>query len=421
MQYKHSIKVDYRAIIIDKIKKIAPNKNICRMLVAIGLSILLSVVSLYSAGVRVSYDVIFEGEKIAHIDNIDVYKAARNMSLSEIITEDSEQIMLAKVRLKPVLSFKTEKTTVETLSISILENTSAVSSAFAVTLNGADMVYVSDRASVEQLINQRLHSFDIEGFDCQSELLDKPEFRTVYLDNAMLSSSTEIESFVNSLDVITTATVVTTYETPYKTVYKETSSKYQGYYAVTTKGVNGVNKVTKTTTYLNGVATTEPTVTDVRVTEVVDKVITTGTGIRPTATFVPPKAKSDFLWPTNAPWRITSYWGDGRGHKGIDIGRSLSVDSIHGADILSTKSGRVTRVERKNTGYGYLIELDHGNGVKSRYAHCSKILYNVGDYVSQGTVIAKVGSTGNSTGPHIHFEIIINGAQVNPENYFVLR
>ena len=420
MQYKHSIKVDYRAIIRDRIRRIAPNKNICRMLAAIVLSVIVSVVSLYSAGVRVSYDVIFEGEKIAHIDSIDVYKAAKNMSLSEIITENSEQIRLAKVRLKPVLSFKTEKTTVEALSTSILENSSSVSSAFAVALNDTDKIYVNDKTSVEQLINQRLHSFDIEGLECQSQLADKLEFRTVYLDNSMLSTETEIENLVNNLNVITTATSVTTYETPYKTVYKETSSKYQGYSAVTTKGVNGVNKVTKTTKYLNGVVAEEPTVTDVRVTEVVDKVITTGTGSKPSASFTAPVALDSYLWPVNVPWRITSYWGDSRGHKGLDIARSYSIDSIHGADILASKSGTVTK-SRYNGGYGYMVEIDHGDGTKTRYAHCSKLIYKEGSYVTRGTVIAKVGNSGNSSGPHLHFEILVNGTQVNPENYFVLR
>lgn len=420
MKYKHSLEIDRRKIIAEKIKAFTPHKNIYKVLAALLLSVVVSVVSLYSAGVRISYDVIFSGKKIAHIESMEVYNSAKKISLEEMISENSEKVELAKVKLKPVLSFKTEKTTVQALSRSILENSDAVSSAVAVTLNDADRLYVSDKLAVEELVNQRLHHFDVEGLECQSELADKLEYRTVYLDNTMLSSETEIEDFVNDLDVITTATSVTTYETPYKTVYKETSSKYQGYSAVTTKGVNGVNKVTKTTKYLNGVATEKPTVTDVCVTEVVNKVITTGTAIKTTAAFVPPKAKSDFLWPTNVPWRITSYWGDSRGHKGIDIGRSLSVDSIHGADILASKSGTITK-SRYNGGYGYMVEIDHGDGTKTRYAHCSKLLYKEGAYVTKGTVIAKVGSSGNSSGPHIHFEILVNGTQVNPENYFVLR
>ena len=74
-------------------------------------------------------------------------------------------------------------------------------------------------------------------------------------------------------------------------------------------------------------------------------------------------------------------------------------------------------VKKQNYGYGYHIILDHGNGVQTVYAHCSKLLVNLGDYVEQGEIIAKVGSTINSTGPHCHFEIRINKKYMNPANY----
>ena len=72
-----------------------------------------------------------------------------------------------------------------------------------------------------------------------------------------------------------------------------------------------------------------------------------------------------------------------------------------------------------NTGYGYSVLIDHGNGIKTRYGHClaGSITVNVGDSVAQGQMIAQLGSTGNSTGPHLHFEIIYNGAYTNPLDY----
>ena len=69
------------------------------------------------------------------------------------------------------------------------------------------------------------------------------------------------------------------------------------------------------------------------------------------------------------------------------------------------------------SGYGYLIIIDHANGVQTYYGHCSKLYASVGDEVTAGDVIAAVGSTGNSTGPHLHFEIRVNGVAYNPQNY----
>ncbi len=69
--------------------------------------------------------------------------------------------------------------------------------------------------------------------------------------------------------------------------------------------------------------------------------------------------------------------------------------------------------------YGYLIEIDHGYGILTAYAHNSQLLLSVGDTVARGDVIAKSGSTGNSTGPHVHYEVRVNGVTQNPSNFFL--
>ena len=88
-----------------------------------------------------------------------------------------------------------------------------------------------------------------------------------------------------------------------------------------------------------------------------------------------------------------------------------------GTEICATKDGTVTEVVYGTTGYGYYVKLDHGEGVETLYAHCSELLVLVGDEVKKGDVIAKVGSTGKSTGPHCHFEVRINGESVDPSPY----
>lgn len=97
-------------------------------------------------------------------------------------------------------------------------------------------------------------------------------------------------------------------------------------------------------------------------------------------------------------------------HTGLDIAASK------GTQIKVVADGTVTSAEYSGS-YGYLVKVDHGNGVETWYAHTSKMYVTKGEKVKAGDVIALVGSTGNSTGPHLHFEIRINGEHVNPQNY----
>lgn len=113
--------------------------------------------------------------------------------------------------------------------------------------------------------------------------------------------------------------------------------------------------------------------------------------------------------------RITSRYGERSSlrrstHTGLDIACNT------GTDIKVVSNGTVTFSGKKGS-YGNLIIVDHGNGVETWYGHCSKLYAKVGDTVTAGDVVAAVGSTGNSTGPHLHFEIRINGEHVNPQEY----
>ena len=109
---------------------------------------------------------------------------------------------------------------------------------------------------------------------------------------------------------------------------------------------------------------------------------------------------------------ITSRFGQrwGRSHTGLDIGAST------GTKIKAAAAGTVTKSGYASA-YGYLIVISHGNGVETYYAHCSALYAKAGQKVSQGQVIAAVGSTGRSTGPHLHLEIRVNGVAQNPLNY----
>jgi len=104
--------------------------------------------------------------------------------------------------------------------------------------------------------------------------------------------------------------------------------------------------------------------------------------------------------------------GQSRMHKGVDFA------SKSGTPVLATADGIVVRAEKQN-GYGKMIEIDHGYGLTTRYGHNKSLRVKVGDIVKQGQVIGSMGSTGRSTGPHVHYEVLRNGKQVNPQKYIV--
>jgi murein DD-endopeptidase MepM/ murein hydrolase activator NlpD len=126
-----------------------------------------------------------------------------------------------------------------------------------------------------------------------------------------------------------------------------------------------------------------------------------------------------FTWPTPSCSNISSPFGS-RMHpiqKRVITHNGIDISAAYGAAIVSAAEGKVANAGW-NGSYGRYIVVDHGGGFKTLYAHCSTLLVSSGDVVSRGQTIAKVGSTGNSTGPHLHFEVLVNGAQVNPMGYF---
>ncbi len=119
-----------------------------------------------------------------------------------------------------------------------------------------------------------------------------------------------------------------------------------------------------------------------------------------------------WLWPANGVFTSAYGWRWGRMHKGIDIANNV------GTPILAAQSGQITFAGWSDGGYGYLVEITHPDGSRSLYAHQSRILVQVGEEVSQGQQIGQMGSTGRSTGPHLHFEIHAPGlGAVNPMQF----
>ena len=118
----------------------------------------------------------------------------------------------------------------------------------------------------------------------------------------------------------------------------------------------------------------------------------------------------DGWFSSNFGWRIDPFSGQKAFHEGIDFPANV------GTPIVAAASGKVIFAD-VHPQYGKMIEIDHGNGLVSRYAHASKLLVKEGDLVVRGQEIARVGATGRATGPHLHFEVRLNGAPQNPARF----
>lgn len=194
---------------------------------------------------------------------------------------------------------------------------------------------------------------------------------------------------------------------PYETQKVENSSIYKGTTKVSTQGRAGTRKVVADVTYVDDKEVGREIISSTVTAEPVTKVIQVGTKERP---------KTVATGKLSRPVRgaiITSNYGMRRGsmHKGVDFAASK------GTPIRAADGGTVTWAGWKRGGWGYLVVINHGNGIETYYAHNSKVTVSVGQKVAKGEQIAKMGSTGNSSGPHCHFEVHYNGRYRNPWNY----
>lgn len=185
-------------------------------------------------------------------------------------------------------------------------------------------------------------------------------------------------------------------------IVEENDSMYKGEKIVKQEGEYGKKKVEYVITELNGKRVEKEVTDETVLSEPSDRVVVVGTKV------VSDRGTGAFAWPTSGGY-ISSNMGNrwGEFHRGIDIARPSNYN------ITASDNGVVTFAGWDGT-YGQKIVVDHNNGYETLYAHLSEIKVTVGQVVPQGSIIGIMGSTGNSTGTHLHFEVHKNGSYVNP-------
>lgn len=221
----------------------------------------------------------------------------------------------------------------------------------------------------------------------------------------------QLSEEVPYLQVMTTQEVTYNEIIDYETETTYDDDMYKGESKVDVKGVEGEKEVTAFVTYKNGVAVKREVISEKVLSYPVTKKVRMGTRQTRTPVSDGSGGSGDYFWPVDGGY-ISAYQGDGRGHKGIDIA------APYGTPIYAAESGTVIETGSGwNGGYGNCVKISHDDGNVTVYAHQSSIAIKYGDYVVKGQIIGYVGSTGDSTGNHLHFEVRSNGTYVNPTKY----
>ena len=217
------------------------------------------------------------------------------------------------------------------------------------------------------------------------------------------------------LAVTVTRTEIYNESTPYETEYYNDNTRYQGSTVVMTDGEYVTDRITAEVSYINGVEIRRNVLNRVSVEEPVTKLVAIGTKAAPPNASISDVEVGKMLWPVGGsnggqisemPYGYGGYYN----HKGVDIAAPA------GTPIYAAESGKVI-LAQWYYGYGKCIMIQHDNGIVTVYGHCSYLHVGVGERVTQGQCIADVGSTGQSSGNHLHFEVRINGVCMHPLNY----
>ncbi len=237
-----------------------------------------------------------------------------------------------------------------------------------------------------------------------------PDIETV----CMVGQEVIINASVPTLKIKTMVTEVEQVDVPYQTISSASSTYSYGYKKTLVSGQNGVASQSVQKTYVDGVLTDEEVISSVVIKKPVTEKVLVGTYVSSTlsASTGTGEYEGQFIWPVKGGGYITCGITGYRGHTGIDIG-----GVGYGTPILAAADGVVIKAYKGWTGYGHHVIIDHGNGVQTLYAHCSKLYVTAGQTVKQGDKIGGLGETGNADGKHLHFEIRMNGKYINAAKY----
>lgn len=305
---------------------------------------------------------------------------------------------------------------------------------YYITVDGEKTVLVESKEAAENTVQKVMEEYEgdpkgvLDIHIQETTDVEKMDIKTGDETPDILTEEEAAEKLIEGAGGESLLTVVVTREEQEidiiqcDTERKTDPEMYAGETRVETNGSSGVKKTTRKIVYENGKTIEEEIIEEDMIKEPVDSVILAGTKTYDGYGGGEGAADAGVSYDENAAYGVlttpvqsvcvSSPFGPrwGRFHSGVDLALA------QGSDIYAADGGTVYYAGYSG-GYGNLIKIDHGNGMQTYYAHCSSLEASTGQQVEKGELIARVGSTGNSTGPHLHFEVIINGDRVDPMDF----
>jgi murein DD-endopeptidase MepM/ murein hydrolase activator NlpD len=413
-----------------------------------------------------SYSIIVDGEEICKVREAEILEPTIESIKSDLEEiSNSDLVLENKFEITGSVAKDSEITKEENLYNVLKPKIKYKMLAYSININGQSIGIVESQQVANNII-ENVKAYFTENYD-QSSIIDVStveniEIKQVKVDNTEIKDTADIKNYIikgtteekkyiveegdtywtiaeyfnMSLDELITANpnsdperiqigdelnlivpkpfvsiqvkrkVVQEEKTEYETEYEYVSYMYNDEETVKVKGEYGISKIESIVTEQNGIQVSKEVVSEEIITNPKTKVVITGTQDPP-----PKKGTGYFINPLPAS-SISSRFGSRSGgfHSGLDMAKP-SGSSIKAAD------GGTVIFSGWQGSYGLMVEIDHGGGFTTRYAHCSELYVKSGEKVYQGKVVGAVGTTGVATGPHLHFEVRKYGTAVNPSSY----
>jgi len=319
---------------------------------------------------------------------------------------------LEVVDSRPLYSLKLIKkddvTSNDEISENIKKSTGRMVKQFVISVDGNDLAGVRTKKDADdalEICKNKYIEESTKGCEIKSDVKIEEKYAPSSLLTSVQIAANNLcdNDFFDSIKILTYEIEEYDNEIAFEVERIKSDEVYEGNKRISVKGENGIEHFVNRIDKINGKIENEKIISKEVTKQPKNQVLLLGTKERPKGV-----GTGNFMMPYGG--NITSRYGrrGSRLHKGIDIVGPT------GSKIYAADEGIVTYADYESGGYGNIVKINHNNGYETFYAHCNEIFVSSGDVVKKGDVIATVGNTGRSTGPHLHFEIIENGKNVNP-------